>query len=440
MESIYNEIKICYDIGEREKGMKIFDKLCKDYDINLNNEIYIEKTHISFIIKIFEMISIISFYVDGYKDIGFKISEYLLLNKLQSINKNMVHTNLIFYIEKLENTEYININKNDLIDIDNNYGDLINSKNINTYDICNPSILKTAYGYIVSIRLTNFYHVGVLNNWSLNGDDNIVNSIIIIVHYDKLFNILSVNNIIDKSWIDENKNGIMGFEDAILFNINGQYYFTCVTLNTKPYNIGKQTLCKLPNISYNNIYEIKKSIIIQGTNINRVEKNWLYINSENNENMRFIYEHDPLTIIEVEVENKNIEYDKYKNIKIISKNETILDFTKFRGSSIPILFDFINTKYLSIIHEVIFKNNIKICYIHRFILYDIDYNIEKISKPFYFDNKGVEFCRGLSLNHENNKIIITIGIDDKISRIYFIKNEYVLNMLININNLLIHII
>lgn len=439
MDLIYNEIKICYDSGEREKGMKIFDKLCIDYNISLDKKIYIDD--MEYFLLILEKISIIAFYIDGYKDIGYRASEYLLFNKFPNINKNMVHSNLIFYINKLENTKYINIDSEKIL-LDNPNNNYI------YYAPLNPSILKTNDGYIINLRYSNFYSIEG-KSWHSMETDNIVRTKNYILHCDKDFNILSSNEIIDKSWkyYDNNKNNnsgnILGFEDCILINKNNEIYFSCTTLDTIPIGTPKQTLCKLSELSENNTllegcifdakYEITDVMIMNGINdFDRAEKNWMYIN-DYDDNFKFIHSYDPITIIEVE----NIKNKEICKVNIISEIETDLDFSRFRGSGYPIKYS--NETFLSVIHEVIFRTgDNRRYYVHRFILYDNNYKIIKISKSFYFDHLGIEFCRGISESHNLNEIILTVGIEDKEARIYTIDTHIISNLLIDINNYVIY--
>jgi hypothetical protein len=51
-------------------------------------------------------------------------------------------------------------------------------------------------------------------------------------------------------------------------------------------------------------------------------------------------------------------------------------------------------------------------YLHRFIELDCTFGLTRMSRPFVFAHKGVEFSCGMTLNHEATELIIAIGIED----------------------------
>jgi len=50
-------------------------------------------------------------------------------------------------------------------------------------------------------------------------------------------------------------------------------------------------------------------------------------------------------------------------------------------------------------------------YTHRFVLLNDKFEITKLSDPWYFENHGIEFCRGMCV--KKGELIITCGIKDE---------------------------
>jgi hypothetical protein len=82
-----------------------------------------------------------------------------------------------------------------------------------------------------------------------------------------------------------------------------------------------------------------------------------------------------------------------------------------RGSSQVIPY---KGKRICIIHEVdLFKNKLGQKdgkYTHRFVIWDMDWNIEHISEPFSFMDGEVEFCCGLT--EFKDDLLVTFGFQD----------------------------
>jgi hypothetical protein len=52
-------------------------------------------------------------------------------------------------------------------------------------------------------------------------------------------------------------------------------------------------------------------------------------------------------------------------------------------------------------------------YLHRFVRVDPDWRIDRVSRPFFFRNRGVEFAGGATLTHEGTDLLITYGVEDR---------------------------
>lgn len=117
----------------------------------------------------------------------------------------------------------------------------------------------------------------------------------------------------------------------------------------------------------------------------RVQKNWcpfVY-----NDRLCCIYDYHPFVVLEIQTDGTCTEL-----IKMIQPYE--LDH--FRGSSPPVRW---GDHYYQVVHVVYFHKKRK--YIHRIIEYDLSFHMTRISKPFYFEYQGIEYCLTLGCNGTN---------------------------------------
>ena len=70
--------------------------------------------------------------------------------------------------------------------------------------------------------------------------------------------------------------------------------------------------------------------------------------------------------------------------------------------------------YLAVIHESrTLPGSHKRYYQHRFVYFGPDKKVLKISPPFFFHNKVIEFAAGLARHPDDKRIMISYGLEDK---------------------------
>jgi len=142
----------------------------------------------------------------------------------------------------------------------------------------------------------------------------------------------------------------------------------------------------------------------------RHEKNWMPVVKLGR--LFFVYFHDPYMVLDVE--------GKF----VVSASKNIP--SQFRGGSqlIPFL-----EGHLSIVHEVVNINWSKKVYLHRFVFYDKKLDLKRISEPFYFLNKGIEFVAGACFEEGNESFLVSFGVEDKMCKIARIDTNFILDSL-----------
>lgn len=145
------------------------------------------------------------------------------------------------------------------------------------------------------------------------------------------------------------------------------------------------------------------------TDYSYLEKNWMPINDIP---FHFVRWANPTEVVRVNLETLSSE--------IVYKSMTKTKLPReVRGSSSVVT---VGDYRVAITHETDFwrnrQNNRDVIYYHRFIIWDKDWNIVKISDTFKFMQADVEFCAGMC--EYNGSLLITFG--------YMDNAAYVLNL------------
>ena len=283
----------------------------------------------------------------------------------------------------------------------------------------NTSILKKDYGYLIFCRTVN-YRLYSEGKYEILDPQKIQKSSSIICKLDKDFKITFQHNVIDKSNCTKySASNILGMEDGVILDFNAKLVLSCSELNTNPMGRSQISICDIDDN-----FDIVLKIPMNSPE-NRPEKNWLpYINKDNK--ISFIYSFNPY---------KLLEYDD--NLKVNQINNYMpLEISGFKGSAGPIIF---SDGYLIVIHQTTHKirDIYTPLYSHRFILLDKNYNPIKMSKQFYFERYGIEFCKGMCYSHNSDEIILTYSVNDSNCNISIVKVDIINKMLKNIDKYII---
>ncbi len=83
--------------------------------------------------------------------------------------------------------------------------------------------------------------------------------------------------------------------------------------------------------------------------------------------------------------------------------------------------------WIAVVHEATLGPDSKRTYWHRFALFDHDGALYKLSRPFVFQDRQIEFCTGMVVNGDN--LLITFGVRDAEAWIAEVPIEEVSNMI-----------
>ncbi len=286
---------------------------------------------------------------------------------------------------------------------------------------CNPSLLRTADGYTVICRLVN-YEQRRLYYRSLDGS-GVYRTRNVLMHLDRAFNVLDQDEIsLDTPPLRDA--AVRGLEDCRLVATSQGLAFTCATVDRHPSGRVHQSICTLADDG-----RVVTHHPLVGGFDDTVQKNWLpFVTGDGP--IRAIHSYDPLTILRFS--SAHGQYD------IEPPVACPVNGSRWRGSAGPIGWPGPTTsmsdRQLVLVHEAVRRQGSdgqwERVYLHRFVEYDASFHLTRISRPFVFAHKGVEFACGMAAAHGGRDLIVTLGIEDReahLARIPFWRIDILLN-------------
>lgn len=193
-----------------------------------------------------------------------------------------------------------------------------------------------------------------------------------------------------------------GLEDARVFRWDDQLYICGVRRDVKPDGEGRMELCEIEWDDDKCVEKTRDRIEVDPHTY--LEKNWMPILDMP---YHFVRWTNPVEIVKVD--------PKTQTSKVILKKDKKIDVPlELRGGSQVVK---LGDNYIAITHEVKFWHHPgehkDAFYYHRFIVWDKDWNLIKLSKAFSFMDTRIEFVCGLAELKDN--LLITFGYQDNAS-------------------------
>lgn len=307
-----------------------------------------------------EELSICGFYVDGFRDLGSKACNKLVLSRgISPSSRDLAFNNQFFYIGKLP---YPILEKKEWTIA--THPTFKSSSCSFVYDgtsfqgiqrTVNYHIDKGQYIYDGPVRTVNYFIEG-------SGCDIIAST--------------EIKVLVPK----KREARVQDLEDMRFF---GNRYALGTTYEYGDYDHPCQVLC-----TFNEDKNIS-SIVPLKYEDNTCQKNWCPFVHDNK--VLCIYSYEPFIILEINPETGTCSEYMHKEQPLFLKD--------FRGSTSPVR---IGDTYYQLIHVVYFKDTRK--YVHRMIQYDLSFTIQKISDPFFFDEMTIEYSLGLGYDGKHTYI------------------------------------
>ena len=134
--------------------------------------------------------------------------------------------------------------------------------------------------------------------------------------------------------------------------------------------------------------------------------------------LQFIYLCDPTRVID-------------EHAQTVSEIVPSVAAEQFRGGSQALPFD---GGWLALVHEVGISNQVRL-YHHRFVWIDGTNRLRGVSRPFFFEHRGIEYAAGLAWHPDRARLVVSYGVDDGKSRVATVDIREVRRLLDDVGDL-----
>lgn len=341
--------------------------------------------------------SIAAFYVPGKRASGFKVTSALSLKRgPYGISRELARNNLYHYLPSLKDLCPSFEWKTIKLDAGEHWTAM------------NPSITNHKGSLCMVIRTVNYrmddqgrYLIRATDGTA--NDSNPINTRNFLVNVNKeTLAISDAKEIRAPQDMPVLFKPVIGFEDMRLFSLGNTLWTSSTTRQSFAHGMPVQTLahigpgCALDNVKY----------MIRNEGV--CEKNWAPITVPGMDRVRFMYR--PGHVVDD------------TGATMVDNEHPTLDLGGLSGSS-----QVLKTAkgWLYITHEArILPGQHMRYYIHRFVILDNDFKVVKISVPFCFNDKVIEFCAGIA-QKDLETIVMSYGYRDAEARIGTVKMEEV---------------
>ena len=206
-----------------------------------------------------------------------------------------------------------------------------------------------------------------------------------------------------------------GLEDARLVKWDDKLYLSGVRRDVKDNGEGRIELSEI-DVSDKSVSEVSRlRIPAPGDNTSYCEKNWMPVIDLPYTYVKWT---NPTEVVKVDTINKTC------NTIFISDNKISFETGDLRGGSQVIPY---GEFYIALVHEVrLWKNRLSqkdATYYHRFIIWDKQWNIVRVSDLFSFMTGEIEFACGMTFY--KGDLLITFGFQDNASYLLKIPHDII---------------
>lgn len=189
---------------------------------------------------------------------------------------------------------------------------------------------------------------------------------------------------------------ILGFEDCRLFHWREQWWASATVRDQDASMRAEMVLLQLDEHA-----TVRTSRTLRGYGAQTHEKNWMPC--VRGDELLFVYGCDPLTVLKV----VQLE-DQTARVELLVQHTPSFAADYLRGGSQLLSFD---DGWLAVTHEVVCVGSSR-HYLHRLIWLDGDFQLRRITMPFFLIHEGIEFVAGMSRVPSRDSIVISFGVRD----------------------------
>jgi hypothetical protein len=202
-------------------------------------------------------------------------------------------------------------------------------------------------------------------------------------------------------WPEPSYNLVQGFEDLRPFAWHDALWGCATVRQLTPEGWCEQVLARIDGAA--GVCRLSDWRVLHPPGPKLHEKNWMprvkrRAGAKGDEKLQFIYLCEPTRVIDDQA-------------RTISETKPVIAADRFRGCSQTIAFQ---GGWLALIHEVQPRASYaERFYSHRFVWFDAADKLARLSRPFFFQQKRVEFAAGLAWHLDGKRLLISYSVVDR---------------------------
>jgi tetratricopeptide (TPR) repeat protein len=253
----------------------------------------------------------------------------------------------------------------------------------------NPSIAADGGAFRMIIRSAN-YTFDHPSRYTPTDGSGIVRSTNYLADLSPEFAIDRVQIIDDRAFRPEPPPfPVAGFEDCRLFHHSGNWWVSASARDQNEKGISQIVMLRLAGAD-----AVEMQLLSDG--VQRYEKNWMPVPAGTDEKLRFVYTSRPTVILRYDDEAGAVVPEVIHDGPPIARS--------FRGGTQAVPFD---GGRLCLIHEAAeFPDGSRV-YMHRWVWFGADWLLARLSPPFVFFDRGIEFAVGLAAR--GDLLVVSFG-------------------------------
>jgi len=265
------------------------------------------------------------------------------------------------------------------------------------YLACNPSILRTTSGYLVNCRAVS-YRLDESQRYHSRRPDGALRTRNFLLRTDRSLRSLEQQELRCRER-PLRPSHVRGLEDCRIFRLGGSLAATCTTAELHPAGPARMSL-----VRFDRDLGLVRHLPLTGYRDALPQKNWLPFVEPATGDLQAVYGLAPFVTLRIDPASGVCEPTR--------ERAEPRPFGDFRGSAGPVdLPRPLGGGRLLLVHEVAF-HGIRY-YLHRFMLLDRGWRVTRVSRPFFFHHRGIEFASGACVAHGGRDLLVTLGVEDR---------------------------
>jgi tetratricopeptide (TPR) repeat protein len=258
----------------------------------------------------------------------------------------------------------------------------------------NPSVAAGPDGLGLIVRSSNYTMTKQLQ-YTIEDESNVIRTTNYLASLTPDLEIGRVVAIDDRAFREEPPPfPVAGFEDCRLFAHCGSWWVSATVRDRDARGICQMTALRLREDG------VAQELHVLSDGSGRHEKNWMPVQAGDGEPLRFVYSCYPTVVLTFDDASGTVAPEIIQPGPLVARH--------FSGGSQAIPID---GGHLALVHEAVNFEDWTRVYTHRWVWFDEQWRLARLSPPFILDDRQIEFAAGLARHGDD--LLLSYGIWDR---------------------------